>query len=194
VTPTFFDTPAALRRWFRAHHETTAELWIGFYKKASGRGGVVYRQALDEALCVGWIDGMVRRVDDVSYMQRFTPRRARSAWSAVNIARANQLVAAGRMQPAGLAAFERRVPGRAAGNLSGPRRAATLSPAERRAIGANPEAWRFLETRPPSYRRAVAGWIQSAKKPETRARRLEALIDCCARGQLVPPFIQRPQK
>ena len=87
MAPTFFKTPAALRRWFKAHHATSAELWIGFYKKDSGRGGVVYRQALDEALCVGWIDGMVRRVDEVSYMQRFTPRRPRSTWSAVNIAK-----------------------------------------------------------------------------------------------------------
>ena len=194
MAPTFFKTPAALRRWFKTHHATTAELWIGFYKKDSGRGGVVYKQALDEALCVGWIDGMVRRVDEASYMQRFTPRRPRSNWSAINIARANALVAEGRMQPAGLAAFERRVPDRSAVYSYEQRQAATLSPAERRIVKANPDAWRFLEAQLPSYKRAVAGWIQSAKKAETRERRLAVLIDCSARGRLVPPFIQRPQK
>jgi uncharacterized protein YdeI (YjbR/CyaY-like superfamily) len=194
VTPTFFQTPTALRRWLEAHHATSAELWIGFYKKDSGRGGVVYRQALDEALCVGWIDGMVRRVDEASYMQRFTPRRLRSNWSAINIARANELVAEDRMQPAGLAAFERRTPDRAVVYSYEQRQAAALSPAERRAVKANPAAWNFFEAQPPSYTRTVAWWIQSAKKAETRERRLTTLIDCSARGRLVPPFIPRPQK
>ena len=162
MAPTFFKTPAALRRWFQTHHATRAELWIGFYKKDSGRGGVVYKQALDEALCVGWIDGMVRRVDEASYMQRFTPRRPRSNWSAINIARANELVAEGRMQPSGLAAFERRMPDRSAVYSYEQRRAATLSPAERRALEAIPAAWSFFAAQPPSYKRTVAWWIQSA--------------------------------
>ena len=194
MAPRFFKTPAALRRWFEAHHATSAELWIGFYKKDSGRGGVVYKQALDEALCFGWIDGMVRRVDEVCYMQRFTPRRPRSTWSAVNIAKMRALIDGGRAQPAGLAAFERRTPDRSAVYSYEQRRAAALSPAERLAVKANPAAWSFFEVQPPSYRRTVAWWIQSAKKTETRARRLAVLIDCSARGQLVPGFIPRPQK
>jgi uncharacterized protein YdeI (YjbR/CyaY-like superfamily) len=194
VTPTFFNTPAALRRWFKSHHATSAELWVGFYKKDSGRGGVVYKQALDEALCFGWIDGMVRRVDEASYMQRFTPRRPRSNWSAVNITRANELIAGGRMQPAGLAAFDRRIPDRSVVYSYEQRRAATLSPAERRAVKADPAAWSFFEAQPPFYKRTVAWWIQTAKKEETRTRRLAILIDCSARGRLVPPFIPRPQK
>jgi len=194
VAPTFFETPAALRRWFKAHHASSAELWIGFYKKDSGRGGVVYKQALDEALCFGWIDGMIRRVDDASYMQRFTPRRPRSNWSAVNIAKMRALIDEGRAQPAGLAAFERRTPDRSAVYSYEQRQIAALSAAERRAVKARPTAWSFFEAQPPSYKKTVAWWIQSAKKPETRARRLQALIDCCARGQLVPPFIPRPQK
>lgn len=194
MTPTFFKTPAALRRWFEAHHATTAELWIGFYKKDSGRGGVVYRQALDQALCVGWIDGMVRRVDEASYMQRFTPRRPRSNWSAINIARANELVVEGRMRPAGLAAFERRIPDRAVVYSYEQRRAATLSPAERRALEANPAAWSFFEAQPPHYKRSIAAWIQSARKEDTRTRRLASLIDLSARGRMVPPFVPRPQK
>jgi uncharacterized protein YdeI (YjbR/CyaY-like superfamily) len=127
-------------------------------------------------------------------MQRFTPRRSRSNWSAVNIAKMRALIAEGRAQPAGLAAFERRTPGSSAVDSHAQRRDATLTPAERRAVRANPEAWRFLETRPPSYRRAMAGWIQSAKKAETRGRRLATLIDCSARGRLVPPFVSRPQR
>jgi uncharacterized protein YdeI (YjbR/CyaY-like superfamily) len=194
VAPTFFKTPAALRRWFKTHHATTAELWIGFYKKDSGRGGVVYRQALDEALCVGWIDGMVRSVDDVCYMQRFTPRRPRSNWSAVNIAKMRTLIDEGRAQPAGLAAFERRTPDRPTVYSYEQRQTATLSPAERRAVKANPAAWSFFDAQPPAYKRTVAWWIQSAKKTETRERRLAVLIDCSARGRLVPPFIPRPQK
>jgi uncharacterized protein YdeI (YjbR/CyaY-like superfamily) len=194
VAPRFFKTPAALRRWFEAHHATSAELWIGFYKKDSGRGGVVYKQALDEALCFGWIDGMIRRVDEVCYMQRFTPRRSRSTWSAVNIAKMRALIDGGRAQPAGLAAFERRTPDRSAVYSYEQRRTATLSPAERRAVQADPAAWSFFEAQPPHYKRAVALWIQGAKKVETRQRRLAVLIDCSARGRLVPPFLPRPQK
>jgi len=194
VAPTFFKTPAALRRWFKAHHATSAELWIGFYKKDSGRGGVVYKQALDEALCFGWIDGMVRSVDDACYMQRFTPRRPRSNWSAVNIAKMRALIAEGRAQPAGLAAFERRTPERSAVYSYEQRQAAALSPAERRAVKANPAAWSFFEAQPAHYKRTVALWIQSAKKAETRERRLASLIDLSARGRMVPPFVPRPGK
>ena len=194
VSPTFFKTPAGLRRWLEAHHANRTELWVGFYKKDSGRGGVVYKQALDEALCFGWIDGMIRRVDEVSYMQRFTPRTPRSTWSAINIAKAAALIAEGRMQPAGLAAFERRAGDRSAVYSYEQRQSAALSPAERRAVEAVPAARAFFEAQPPSYRRIVAWWIQTAKRQDTRERRLAVLIDCSARGQLVPPFIPRTRK
>jgi uncharacterized protein YdeI (YjbR/CyaY-like superfamily) len=194
VTPTFFKTPAGLRRWLEAHHASSTELWVGFYKKDSGRGGVVYQQALDEALCFGWIDGMVRRVDEVSYMQRFTPRKPRSTWSAINIAKATELIAEGRMQPAGLAAFDRRTGDRSVIYSYEQRQSAALSAAERREVKADPAAWAFFEAQPPSYRRTVAWWIQTAKKEDTRKRRLAVLIDCSARGRLVPPFIPRTKK
>ena len=106
--PRFFTTPARLRAWLEKHHAKEKELWVGFWKKDSGKDGVVYRQALDEALCFGWIDGVVRRLDELSYMQRFTPRRVGSYWSSVNIARAEELEREGRMAPAGRAAFARR--------------------------------------------------------------------------------------
>jgi len=133
-------------------------------------------------------------VDDACYMQRFTPRRPRSNWSAVNIAKMRALIAEGRVQPPGLAAFERRSPDRSAVYSYEQRQAAALSPAERRAIKANPAAWRFFESQPPHYKRTVALWIQSAKKAETRARRLASLIDLSARGRMVPPFVPRPGK
>jgi uncharacterized protein YdeI (YjbR/CyaY-like superfamily) len=194
MSPRFFKTPAELRRWFRMNHATCAELWIGYYKKGSGRDGVSYKQAVDEALCFGWIDGLVRSVDEVSYTNRFTPRKARSPWSAINIARAQELIAERRMQPPGLAAFERR-----SDEGSGPysyeqRKTAALSPAERRVFKTNPAAWAFFSSQTPSYRRIAAWWIQSAKRDETRQRRLAVLIDASARGQLAPPFITRPTK
>jgi len=191
MEPTFFKTPAELRRWFKSNHATTAELWIGYYKKDSGRGGVIYKQALDEALCFGWIDGIINRVDEACYKQRFTPRRLRSTWSAVNIARAKELIAAGRMQPPGLAAFERRTDDRSRLYSYEQRQTATLSAAEQRAFKANPAAWTFFSAQTPSYRRTAAHWVQDAKKEETRQRRLTVLIDSSSRGELAPPFIVR---
>ena len=113
MKPAFFRTPAAFRAWLARHHGSEKELWVGFYKVKSGRGGMVYKQALDEALCYGWIDGMVRRVDEERYAQRFTPRKPRSNWSEVNLRRAQELIAEGRMEQPGLAAFERRASGAA---------------------------------------------------------------------------------
>jgi len=194
MAPTFFKTPSELRRWFKANHAACTELWIGFYKKDSGRGGVVYKQALDEALCFGWIDGMVRRVDDASYMQRFTPRQPRSAWSAINIVRAQDLIAEERMQPAGLAAFQRRTEDRSRIYTHEQKQAVALSPADQRQFKKHPDAWAFFTAQAPSYRRACAWWLQSAKKDETRQRRLSVLIDVSGRGEYPPPFIPRPKR
>jgi uncharacterized protein YdeI (YjbR/CyaY-like superfamily) len=194
MTPVFFETPADLRRWFEANHATCPELWIGFYKKGSGGVAVTYEQALDESLCFGWIDGIVRSVNEVSYTNRFTPRKLRSTWSAINIARAQELMAAKRMQPPGLAAFERRTEERSRSYSYEQRRAAELSPRERREFEAVAAAWRFFSSQPPAYRRTAAWWVQTARKEETRKRRLAVLIDASARGQLAPPFIRRPRK
>jgi uncharacterized protein YdeI (YjbR/CyaY-like superfamily) len=194
MVPTFFDAPADLRRWFRARHAACAELWIGFYKKGSGREAVTYRQALDEALCFGWIDGMVRRVDEACYMQRFTPRTRRSTWSAINIARFGELKREGRVQAPGLAAFERRIESRSAIYTHEQKQTVVLTTAERRAFRANAAAWAFFSSQTPSYRRIATWWVQSAKKEETRQRRLAVLIDVSARGQYPTPFIQRTKK
>ena len=175
MEPTFFKTPGDLRRWLERNHASATELWIGMYRKASGKGGVTYKEALDEALCIGWIDGVRKRLDEESFVQRFTPRRPDSYGSAVNIKRAQELIEAGRMHATGLAAFERRDSLKAE-KYSFERQNAKLDPGMEKRFRANPRAWAFFESQPPGYRRLIAHWVTSAKREETRQRRLEALI------------------
>ena len=185
MKPRFFKTQAHLRRWLEANHASATELWIGIYKKASGKSGLTYREALDEALCFGWIDGVRKRHDEDSFVQRFSPRTAKSYWSAVNTARAVELEAAGRMHPAGRAAFARRdAPG---GRYSFERQAATLEPAAEKQFRANRRAWAFFEGQAPWYRRVAIHWVTSAKREETRQRRLETLIRDSAAGRRIGP-------
>jgi uncharacterized protein YdeI (YjbR/CyaY-like superfamily) len=185
VEPTFFESPAELRRWFEANHATSVELHVGFYKKASGRSGISYADALDEALTFGWIDGVRKGLDENRLTIRFTPRTSRSIWSAVNIKRAGELVDLGRMQPAGLKAFEGRDPARA--NLySYERRSASLAAGDDSAFRANGIAWDFFEAQAGSYRRAAIWWVVSAKQEATRVRRLRALIEHSEMGQRLP--------
>lgn len=180
--PTFFETPAAFRRWLERHHTVEKELWVGFYKVKSGRGGMAYREALHEALCYGWIDGVVRRVDEECYAQRFTPRRKGSTWSLANIRRVEELKALGRMRPSGLAAFERRVEeGRRRYSFEQP--AVALSPGLEGTFRANNGAWSFFNAQPQSYRRTVTWWVMSGKKEETRQRRLSRLIAASEAGR-----------
>ena len=183
VQPTFFADPAELRDWFQAHADEGGELYVGYWKKGTGKPSVTWPESVDEALCVGWIDGVRRRIDDDSYLIRFTPRKAGSTWSAVNIARVAELTAEGRMQPAGLAAFERRRPARSGTYAYEQREAAELSPDQLAEFRATPGAWEFFETQPPSYRRTAVWWVVSAKRPETRARRLAQLVVDSAAGR-----------
>ena len=183
MKPVFFATPREFRAWLRSHHGSETELWVGFHKKDSGRPSITWPESVDEALCVGWIDGIRRRIDDDSYLIRFTPRKTGSTWSAVNIARVAELTAEGRMQPAGLAAFERRRPDRSGTYAYEQREAAELSPDQLAEFRATPGAWEFFETQPPSYRRTAVWWVVSAKRPETRARRLAQLVVDSAAGR-----------
>ncbi len=188
MKPTFFKTPAAFRAWLETHQATATELWVGYYKKGSGQGGLVYQEALDQALCFGWIDGQVRSIDGDSYMQRFTPRRKGSAWSAVNVRKAQALVEAGLMTPAGLAAFRARIeppPERDRRTTAG----AAFDAAMLKRFKANHPAWAWFAEQAPSFRTMAAEWVTSAKKVETRASRLATLIDCAARGEKPKPFI-----
>lgn len=178
----FFATPADLRDWFDANHESADELWLGYYRKATGRPSVDWPQAVDEALCVGWIDGVRYRLDDTSHAQRFTPRRKGSIWSAINVAKVAALNAERRMRPAGLAAFEARTPERTA-IYSYEREAAAFSDEESDRFRADAGAWANWERRPPSYRKAATHWVTSAKQPATRDRRMASLIEETAAGR-----------
>jgi uncharacterized protein YdeI (YjbR/CyaY-like superfamily) len=184
IDPVFFKTASHLRRWLERNHDKARELWIGMYRQACGKRGITYRDALDEALCFGWIDGVRKRFDDESYVQRFTPRQAKSYWSAVNTKRAEELRNAGRMHGAGVAAFERR-DGEATRRYSFEREAARLDPAMIREFQKNRKAWAFFEAQAPWYRRVTAHWVTSAKREETRQRRLAALIKDSAAGRRI---------
>ena len=193
MNPKFFKSPEALRVWFAKYGATKTELWIGYYKKASGKGGVVYKQALDEALCVGWIDGVVRSIDDACYMQRWTPRKPKSNWSKVNVKRVGELIAEGRMTPAGLAAFARRVPERT-GVYTFEKPTPELPPALLKRFKANRAAWKFWSAQPPGYRRTVTGYVMSAKQEATRERRLSLVIEHSARSERLPQLGGPPRR
>jgi uncharacterized protein YdeI (YjbR/CyaY-like superfamily) len=188
----FFDRPDEFRAWLERHHEDEAELWVGFWRASSGKGGVTWSQAVDEALCFGWIDGVRKSVDDDSYANRFTPRTARSTWSAVNVRRAQELIEAGRMTPAGLRAFEARREDRS-GVYSYEQRSVDLPEPYAAQLNANEAARDFFESRPASYRKAAMWWVVSAKKEETRQRHLATLIDDSAHGRTIAP-LTRPAK
>ena len=183
----FFATPEALRDWFDANHASATELWLGYYRKSSGTPSVDWPQAVDEALCVGWIDGIRRTLDAERFVQRFTPRRRGSTWSAVNVAKVEALTRQGRMRPAGIAAFEARTAANT-GIYSYERPEGAFAEAELERLKADSAAWADWERRPPSYRKAVTHWVTSAKRPETRARRLETLIADAAAGRRVGPM------
>ena len=189
--PLVFETPADLRDWFDANHETASELWLGSYKKATGKPSVQWSEAVDEALCVGWIDSVRYSLDAERSAQRFTPRRKGSNWSAVNIAKVAELTAQGRMRPAGLAAFEARTDARSAVYSYEQRHAAAFAPDDEARFRANAAAWGWWEKRPISYRTAATYWVVSAKKAETRARRLDTLIEDSAAGRTVRPLTPR---
>jgi uncharacterized protein YdeI (YjbR/CyaY-like superfamily) len=197
---TFFATPAEFRTWLEAHDPAGAqealELWVGFHKKGSGLPSMTWPEAVDEALCFGWIDGLRKSIDETSYANRFTPRKTRSTWSAVNIKRAEELTADGRMRPAGLRAFAARTEGRSGIYSYEQRDVAQLGDLYERQYRANRAAWDFFHAQAPSYRKAAIWWVISAKKEETRQRRLAALIDDSAAGRriasLTPPSARTP--
>lgn len=183
--PIFFAAPSEFRRWLHAHHRTATEVLVGFYKKASGRPSMTWPESVDEALCFGWIDGVRRRVDAERYMIRFTPRKAVSAWSLVNIRKAEALILAKRMKPAGLRAFEARDAKKSGIYSFEQREHARLDADAEARFKANRAAWEFFQSQPPGYRRVVTFWVMSAKREDTRARRLETLIADSAAGRRI---------
>ena len=188
MEPTFFATPAEFRAWLERHHNSAAELLVGFHKRGSGRPSMTWPESVDQALCFGWIDGVRRGIDDTSYSIRFTPRKQRSTWSAVNVRRMKELIEHRLATPAGIAAFERRADDRTAIYAYEQRRTAKLEPDQEQRLHANERAREYFESQTPSYRRAAIHWVTSAKKPETREKRMSQLIECSAAGKPVPPL------
>lgn len=182
-TPTFFATPAKFRTWLKRNHGKVTELLVGFHKKDSGWPSMTWPESVDEALCFGWIDGVRKRFDDTSYTIRFTPRRSVSIWSHINITRVGVLIAEGRMQPAGLAAFERRTEEKSRTYAYEQRHLLTLSPTQQKKLHGNRKAWAFIQAQPPGYRRLMTFWVVSAKREETQLKRLTALIAASAEGK-----------
>jgi uncharacterized protein YdeI (YjbR/CyaY-like superfamily) len=184
TTPTYFATPVAFRAWLERHGATASELLVGFRKVGSGKPSITWPQSVDEALCVGWIDGVRKRVDDGAYTIRFSPRKPSSIWSTVNIRRAQELIDAGRMKPPGLAAFGRRIE-RKSRVYAYENPEAAFSRPELARFHRERVAWRYFEKCPPYYRKLMLHWITSAKRAETRAKRLDKLIASCAAGERI---------
>ena len=185
MTPRFFRSAAAFRTWLAAHHARERELLVGFYHRGSGRGGITYPEARDEALCFGWIDGVRRNYDAASYTIRFTPRKPGSNWSLVNIGRVRALAAAGKMDAAGLREFRGRARKQ---TYSYEERARPLAPTYLRRLRASARAWAFFSTQPPWFQRTATAWVMTAKQEPTRLRRLAALIAAAERGERPAPF------
>ena len=188
MEPTTFETPEDFRRWLEQHHDSEREVWVGLRRKSSGKPSLTWVQAVDEALCFGWIDGKTKRVDDTTWMIRFTPRRKGSNWSQRNIGRVEELTKAGRMHPAGMRAFEARPADRSGVYSYEQRHRAAFDPAYEERFRRERRAWAWFEAKAPSYRQAAIRWVMTAKREETRERRLRQLIECSAAGRTVPPL------
>ena len=190
----FFATPDEFRSWLADNHADATELWVGFYKRESGRPSITWPESVDEALCYGWIDGIRKTVSVEAYTIRFTPRKRGSIWSNVNIRKAQALVRNGRMQPAGMRALEARDAKKSGVYSFERKQEAKLTPREQKLFRANREAWTFFETQPPGYRRVCMHWVVSAKRPETRERRLNTLIADSAAGRRIGPLRRSTDK
>jgi len=177
-----FRNEAAFESWMRKNHGREQEVWVRIYKKGSGVPSITIAEALDVALCWGWIDGVVRSLDADSFQQRYTPRKTKSNWSRVNIERMRQLIAEGRAAPPGIAAFERRDK-IATAPYSFENRNIALTPAFMKRLKANAKAWKFFQSEPPGYRRITIFWVMQAKKAETRERRFRTMLTRMAKGE-----------
>jgi len=193
MTPRFFPTPADFRAWLERNHESETELLVGYYRKGSGKPSITWPESVDEALCFGWIDGVRRAHDEIAYTIRFTPRRPTSIWSAINVAKVKELSRQGRMRPAGLRAYAARTPERTGVYSFERLSAAKLSPTQRKRLRADRKAAAFFDAQPPGYRAVATHWVVSAKRPETRERRLSQLIADSAAGRRIRQLV-RPER
>jgi uncharacterized protein YdeI (YjbR/CyaY-like superfamily) len=191
-TPVFFKSVSELHKWFQKNHGKVSEVWIGFYKVNSGQKSVSYKEAVDEALCFGWIDGIRKSLGEESYVNRFTPRKKNSIWSNVNTRRINELIKEGRVQPAGTEAFKKRIAEKA-GVYSFEKTAYKLSPAFEKKFKANKKAWSHFNSKAPWYQRTSIHWVMDAKREATRLKRLETLINDSENEKTIAP-LTRPTK
>jgi uncharacterized protein YdeI (YjbR/CyaY-like superfamily) len=180
----FFKSPADFRAWLQSHHDSTQELWVGYYKKGSGSPSITWPESVDEALCFGWIDGIRKSIDDVSYKIRFTPRKSSSSWSVINIKRVEELSKNGLMMPAGLEAYKKRKEYKS-GIYSYEQRSAELPAPYEKRLKQNKAAWDFFHAQSAAYRKLAFWWVVSAKKEETRLQRLDKLIEESAGGRRI---------
>ncbi|MCR8631306.1 YdeI/OmpD-associated family protein [Paenibacillus radicis (ex Xue et al. 2023)] len=194
MNPVFFATPSQFRAWLEANHDQTQELWVGYYKKGTGKPSLTWPESVDEALCYGWIDGLRKGIDDISYMIRFTPRKKSSIWSAVNLERVKELSSLGLMRPEGLRAFEARKQDKSVIYSYEQKVDAELGDAYEQQFRANKQAWDFFQSQAPSYRKTAIWKIISAKKEETKLRRLVELIQYSEQGQAIPSLTWQKKK
>lgn len=189
----FFRSAAEARKWFLKNHDKAYEVWAGFYSVKSGKKGAAYKELVDEALCFGWIDGIRKKIDEESYTNRFTPRKKKSNWSNVNVARIKELITEGRMQPPGLKAFEERDEN-STGIYSFEQKQHKLAPAYQKKFSANKKAWKYFTSTAPWYQRTTIHWVMSAKQEATRWKRLQTLIEDSANERTIKQLTRDPKK
>jgi uncharacterized protein YdeI (YjbR/CyaY-like superfamily) len=192
-TPVFFESSSELHKWFQKNHGKAPELWIGFYSAKSKKKRVTYKEAVDEALCFGWIDGIRKNINEESYTNRFTPRRKNSIWSNINTKRIKELIEERRVHPSGLAAFKNRVEQKT-GIYSFEQNSHRLSPVFEKKFKANKRAWKYFTSKAPWYQRTSIHWVMSAKQGATRLKRLEALINDSENERTIPQLTRTPKK
>jgi uncharacterized protein YdeI (YjbR/CyaY-like superfamily) len=190
MKPTYFPTPADFRTWLTENHAHHTELFVGFHKKASNKPSITYPEAVDQALCFGWIDGVRKSVSSTSYIVRFTPRKPKSYWSKINTKRANELIQQGLMQPPGAKVFAARDQATTK-RYSFEREAAQLTPAYAKQFRSNAKAWTFFRSQAPYYQRVATFWVVSAKQEATRQRRLQTLIATSAQSRRLDQFLSK---
>lgn len=192
-TPVFFKSANELNKWFQKNHNKASELWIGFYAVRSGKKGLSYKEAVDEALCFGWIDGIRKGINETSYVNRFTPRKKNSTWSIVNTKRLGELMKEERVHPSGLAAFKKRVKEQS-GVYSFEQDSHKLSPAFEKKFKANKKAWKYFTSKAPWYQRTSIHWVMSAKQEATQVRRFETLINDSESERTIGLLTRTPKK
>ena len=187
IKPAFFPESSDFRKWLQSHHKREPEIWVGYYKKGTGLPSISWPESVDQALCFGWIDGIRKGIDDVSYMIRFTPRKTVSHWSAVNIKRVKALTKTNLMKPSGLEAFGRRRKEKSA-KASYEQDKVKLDRVYEKMLKANKKAWSYFKSTPPSYQKPCTWWVMSAKRESTRLRRLNVLISSSEKKETIPPL------